>query len=167
MSITKSLALNSQVRKTSFISRMALTCGALTLLISASLLVIQRSESYAYIQFFNFYEAEETRAIVGYNDAIAQSKDGKLDDDVFANKLESNCLNRWKAICSNGKAVHLSQSNVFRKPYDYYMHLASLRCQAMDKMVNGVRKHDDNLIDEANRIQQEAGRLINDRNKKS
>ena len=161
------MPLDSQVRKTSFISRMALTCGALALLISASIFVIQRSESYAYIQFYNFYAAEEARANECYNDSIAQAKDGKLDDDVFANKLESDCLNRWKAICSNGKAVHLSQSNVFRKPYDYYMQLAFLRYQAMDKMVDGVRKHDDNLIDEANRIQQEAGQLIDDRNKKS
>ena len=52
-----------------------------------------------------------------------------------------------------------------RTQYDFYMKLANLRIQGVLKTIEGIRKQDENSIQEGKRLQQEATQLINNANK--
>ena len=55
--------------------------------------------------------------------------------------------------------------SVSRTQYDFYMKLANLRIQGVLKTIEGIRKQDENSIQEGKRLQQEATQLINNANK--
>jgi len=159
------MPLDVQARKAASLGRMTLTSSAFIMLIGLSAFVLDRSSNYAYITFTDFFAAEEAKANECFNDCMAQSKAGTLSDDAFVSRLELGNLKRWDAICAKGKTVQLSQSSVFRKQYDFYMQLASLRNQTALKLIDGVRKNDDNALNEAGRLREEGDQLIESMNK--
>jgi len=154
------MPLDPQLRKALGARRTAVTFAVFVAMLVAAVLCLPGSAYSEYVKFRNLFVAEEEKAVSSYNECLAEARAGNLGDEAMAGKLESECLSRWATIVESGRNVELSKWSDSGRQYRMLMQLATLRAEALRKLIDGLRKKDASLVRQATELQEKADRVI-------
>jgi hypothetical protein len=85
-------------------------------------------------------------------------RQGTLSEQEFAAALEADVLKPWNAALDRLAALQ-HVPDAMRKQWDLYVRYGRLQGTAWQKWIDGLKKMDDQLLDESRRIQESANEV--------
>lgn len=153
------LPLDEGERRRRGIARLAQSVLAFAVLAGLLFAALPQKGYQQYFRFTESYIEEEELAYNAQMEISRQLADGELTPVEAADRLEQECLPRWERMRDDGTAIKLPKGGLYDGALKEIIEFAGLRADALSEIINGLRNHDTQRIDNGIKIQLRAERL--------